>query len=228
MIQKAKRWSLWDFLLILFAYFLVAFLFYIFFRKILHNQNLANIITRYIASILLIFLPIYLIKKKYHQTKESLGLCQGKYNIYYYFFLGVSVAIIYWLFLIFVINDSLLVTVNKDAFPYDYKYHFILAPVSLSGFVTIFLVPFGEEIVFRGFLYNVLKIRYNVYLSLAIQGLVFSIIHVGFITLGIDIFIPRLVYGIILGVLYERTNSIYPNIIAHSTYNYLTYLLWVF
>jgi len=88
----------------------------------------------------------------------------------------------------------------------------------LSGMPLYFLVfasivaPFNEEILFRGFLVG----RIGVILS----ALVFAAPHyVGYSS--VSEFAAALVFGLIAGVVFKRTRSLYPSILAHVLINVL-------
>ena len=87
-------------------------------------------------------------------------------------------------------------------------------------FVTGIVAPIAEEIAFRGVLYGWLRQRFGVPAGVAISALLFSVAH------GIPALIPALaVQGMVLALLYERSGSLWPPIIAHGTYNAATVIL---
>ncbi|MDE1833325.1 MAG: CPBP family intramembrane metalloprotease [Candidatus Micrarchaeota archaeon] len=88
----------------------------------------------------------------------------------------------------------------------------------LSGMPLYFLVfasvvaPFNEEILFRGFLVG----RIGVILS----ALLFAAPHyVGYSS--VSEFAAALVFGLIAGLVFKRTKSLYPSILAHVLINVL-------
>jgi len=87
-------------------------------------------------------------------------------------------------------------------------------------FVTGIVAPIAEEIAFRGVLYGWLRQRFGVPAGVAISALLFSVAH------GIPALIPALaVQGMVLALLYERSGSLWPPIIAHGTYTAATIIL---
>ena len=80
----------------------------------------------------------------------------------------------------------------------------------------IVLIPICEEIVFRGVIFGYLKKRYNLIVSLIIQALAFGFMH-GNIVQGIYTFI----LGLVLGIIYIYTNSLYGSMLMHIIYNLL-------
>ncbi len=91
-----------------------------------------------------------------------------------------------------------------------------------SGFGGAFLmvlllttiVPFVEELAFRGLLYGWLRQRFEVWQSAAISSLFFAVMHDSLLL------VPAItVVGLVLALLYERHKSIWPCIVAHGAFN---------
>lgn len=76
------------------------------------------------------------------------------------------------------------------------------------------LTPVVEEMLFRGLVYNRLKIYYDVTIAAYISALIFAIAHFNLIQ-GIYAFIM----GIIFNLLYEKCRSIYAPVILHIATN---------
>lgn len=107
------------------------------------------------------------------------------------------------------------------------------------GIFTVFLAPMVEELIFRRSVFTFFK---NKNVAVIISALIFGFIHVSsacftdligimqntvtFKTLLID-FSYILIYGsmgLILSLLYKKTNNIYPVIMAHSLNNLLSFI----
>jgi membrane protease YdiL (CAAX protease family) len=78
------------------------------------------------------------------------------------------------------------------------------------------IVPIGEEVFFRGFVYGGLRARWGVTVALIVSGLFFAVVHVQLVH-GLPIF----VLGLLLAALYERTQSLVAPIVTHALYNIL-------
>lgn len=97
----------------------------------------------------------------------------------------------------------------------------MLAPAgpSLWGFLLVLplvsvLVPFVEELAFRGVLYGWLRRHLTSGLTMALSAVVFSIAH------GIPQLIPALLLvGLLLARLREMENSLWPCIAMHGVFN---------
>ncbi len=83
------------------------------------------------------------------------------------------------------------------------------------------IVPFAEELFFRGLVYGWLRRRMAVWLAASVSGLGFALLH------GIWWLIPALVLlGIVLALIYERSGSIWTAVITHGLFNSFTTLLY--
>ncbi|MEM7226579.1 MAG: CPBP family intramembrane glutamic endopeptidase [Pseudomonadota bacterium] len=86
--------------------------------------------------------------------------------------------------------------------------------------MVAFVVPFTEELVFRGLLYRWLRNRWGVFASALISGVCFAALH------NIVLLIPALtLLGMILAWLTERSGSIWPAIVTHGLFNAITVFL---
>ncbi len=92
------------------------------------------------------------------------------------------------------------------------------------AWVTVMVsAPVLEELLCRGLLYETMRRRWNVALSIAVSALFFGAIHGDLSTS-----IVAIVAGTIFSILYERTSSIFATIIVHSINNALAYALMCF
>jgi membrane protease YdiL (CAAX protease family) len=97
----------------------------------------------------------------------------------------------------------------------------IVAPAGFSWYsaigITVLagtMVPFGEELVFRGVLYRWMRDRWGVALGAVASALCFSVLH------GIPWLVPPIAaLGVILALVYEKSGSVWPAVIVHGLYN---------
>jgi len=80
-------------------------------------------------------------------------------------------------------------------------------------FATI-LGPILEEIFFRGFMYSAFKKKAGIIGAILLSSFLFSILHTN--PIG---FLPIMVLGILLALLYEKTGSLIPSIMVHMIHN---------
>ncbi|MDX9871570.1 MAG: CPBP family intramembrane glutamic endopeptidase [Clostridia bacterium] len=82
--------------------------------------------------------------------------------------------------------------------------------------VVSLLAPISEEMYFRGFLYPALRKRFGRIAAIILAGAFFGLLHFDLLR-----FIPITLGGVWLTLLYERTGSLYPAIMAHAVWNAL-------
>ncbi len=91
--------------------------------------------------------------------------------------------------------------------------------IMLAAFVlTVAVVaPIGEEIFFRGFVFNLLRNRLNLQSAVWISSALFAVLHV-----SVKNFLPILVIGVLLARLYHRTGSLWSCMVMHGMFNLLS------
>ncbi|MEU6699387.1 type II CAAX endopeptidase family protein [Pseudonocardia sp. NPDC046786] len=86
----------------------------------------------------------------------------------------------------------------------------VFAGVLLTGAL---LVPFAEELLFRGIGYGALR-RYGVWVAVPASSAVFALAH------GINVvLVVALLLGVVCALLYERSRSVWPAVVAHVVFN---------
>ena len=81
----------------------------------------------------------------------------------------------------------------------------------------------GEELLFRGVLQRLfIKLFKNPWAGILVTAFIFSAIHLQFYG-----FIPRFILGVLLGLLYWYSGSLWPAIIAHFAYDaFAVIMIW--
>lgn len=75
------------------------------------------------------------------------------------------------------------------------------------------LVPFAEEVLFRGIGYGALR-RYGVWVAAPASAAVFAIAH------GVNVvLVIAFLLGVACALLYERSRSIWPAVVTHAVFN---------
>lgn len=93
--------------------------------------------------------------------------------------------------------------------------------LGLWAMVTVVVsAPILEEVLCRGLILESLRKRYSAGVSILISALFFGMIHLDPATI-----VVATVSGVILGVLYVRTSSIFASIIVHSINNAMAFTL---
>jgi membrane protease YdiL (CAAX protease family) len=97
------------------------------------------------------------------------------------------------------------------------------APATLVYLVLIcFVAPVVEEVIFRGFIYVGLRQRFRPPLAVILSALVFGVTHV---RLAVPGMMAITCVGVLLALLYERSGSLWPSVIAHSVHNVLAFVV---
>ena len=99
---------------------------------------------------------------------------------------------------------------------------------AIMFFVTGFLAPIGEELIFRGVVFTGLR-KYNRFLAYAVSGF----IHVMNLVFAGNIFemvqmIPYAFSGLVFAYIYESTDNIWASILTHMTNNIFALLVILF
>ena len=88
----------------------------------------------------------------------------------------------------------------------------------VGAVVVVAIAPVCEEIVFRGFLYRVLRLRMRFWIAAALNGALFGVIH------GLSPIVPILAFlGFVLCWAYERAGTLYAPIAIHVINNAIAY-----
>jgi membrane protease YdiL (CAAX protease family) len=98
-----------------------------------------------------------------------------------------------------------------------------LAQLGAVLFAGAVIAPLVEEAYFRGLLLRWLRKRLWLPLAVVIDAALFAVVHGRFIThVGVEGIVVTAVLaipGVVLSILAIRTNSLWPGIVAHGTYN---------
>lgn len=82
------------------------------------------------------------------------------------------------------------------------------------------IVPFVEELFFRGIIYSWLRNRFNIGVGILISSAIFGLVHVDLAVAG-----TAFVLGIILGLVFEYSKSLWASVIIHSINNGIQILI---
>ncbi|ETX26978.1 CPBP family intramembrane glutamic endopeptidase [Roseivivax isoporae] len=97
-----------------------------------------------------------------------------------------------------------------------------LMPFVLSFIGGAILTPIGEEFLFRGVVANALN-RYGAWAGVGLSALIFGIVHGSGMTLLLAITI-----GLLSGMLFRTTGSVWPSVGLHATYNGMHSMAYAF
>lgn len=91
----------------------------------------------------------------------------------------------------------------------------------------VFIAPFVEEFLFRGFLNNLLRGKVNAFVRMSIVSILFAAIHMPYYIHNWIQFLAYLIISIVLFLVYERRRSLFDTILLHSLYNGLLVILFL-
>jgi membrane protease YdiL (CAAX protease family) len=94
--------------------------------------------------------------------------------------------------------------------------------VIMQGLLVVVLVPFAEEVLFRGVLYTAIRQRGRRRLALWTSALLFAVCHL--YPVGFFAFI---LLGLLLVAVYERTKNLLAPIVLHMLFNGINFALIV-
>jgi CAAX protease family protein len=95
--------------------------------------------------------------------------------------------------------------------------------LSLLGPIVIIAAPLGEELFFRGFLYQGLRRRFSVWTAAVFSGIFFGLVHFGGV--AFLLIVPSLTaVGIGLALVFERRRSLLASMAAHAVFNVVGYV----
>jgi membrane protease YdiL (CAAX protease family) len=91
------------------------------------------------------------------------------------------------------------------------------ALIIITGMI---LTPVAEELLFRGVLYQALRRSLPVGAAALLSAVIFAFMH-----LSVILFVPLLVMGLVLALIYEWSGSIVPTILVHACNNGIILLI---
>jgi membrane protease YdiL (CAAX protease family) len=219
-----STWTIKDVLLVIFFVFVISVVFYITLLELVGDNKTTFRLARYVTSLLTLFLPLLWIKKKYGLSKEALGLRKGHLKLSLLVLIGIGTALIYSLLVR--LTPLWQVSILTNLKVSNYYISLIFLPLSIDGFANIILTPISEEVMDRGFIYGYLRRKLGLVFGLILKALFFSLSHLGYIYGDMFYLIgSRFLIGLVLGILYETTGSIYSSIVFHSVFNYFIIIM---
>lgn len=82
------------------------------------------------------------------------------------------------------------------------------------GIMAVLVAPLAEEIMFRGFLFGVLKRYTDTYFAGLVSAILFAAVHV-----HVGFFLPLFALGVIFVIAYETTGCLLVSIFMHALFN---------
>lgn len=122
----------------------------------------------------------------------------------------------------FVIEHVYFLFITEDNTQGDFQAAAQAGPLMLILLIITgaILTPFGEELVFRGVIANALN-RYGALAGIVGSAAIFGIVHGPSVIL-----LNAFMVGLLTGVLFRRTHSIWPGFVVHIVYNGIWLLIY--
>lgn len=87
----------------------------------------------------------------------------------------------------------------------------------ILALAAVVMAPIGEEVCFRGFVYNILRQRAGVWAAALATGLLFGAVHCSLVQL-----LPLTVFGVLQCLLYEKCKTLTLPMVVHAVFNGLS------
>lgn len=122
-------------------------------------------------------------------------------------------------------------TDRSKLFDYFFRAHLPLTTdkyiFALKALELVCFAPLIEELLFRGFLNNLLRGKVNTFVRMSIVSILFAAIHFPHYIHNWIQFLAYLINSIVLFLVYERRRSLFDAILLHSLFNGLLVILFI-
>jgi len=182
------------------------------------------LIIDWISENLILIFIVFLILKKNKQSFMDLGWSGG--FEFKKIVLILTIGIFLWIAQVSITYYSRLFL--PENFPANemmniFEKHSTLYNKVILFFLLVIVTPIGEEIFMRGFIYRLLRLEYNTYISILISTLIFIIFH------PVLAWLPSLIIvNIVICLIYEKSKLIWDPILLHASINFLGFINIVF
>tara|TARA_B110000438_G_scaffold253521_1_gene259178 strand:+ start:2818 stop:3663 length:846 start_codon:yes stop_codon:yes gene_type:complete len=201
------------------VYILIPIVIFIGIIKFFLQSNIMNIILEVLlVDVGAIFIIFQIVKRYDFNVKNWLGINLISINKIKYFgiyFLAWPIIIL-WSQLIEYLNLEIFKSNNysKEIFDSLNNNYFLIF------FLACIVAPFCEEVIFRGYLYKIVKEKSNIATGVIINSIIFGVIH-----LEPSSIVPAAILGIALSIIRIKTKSLLPSITIHTFHNLLALIV---
>lgn len=166
------------------------------------------VIWRFFAELIPLVITIVMTFVFLYIEKRSIKLCFFN-NVFKGFSIGIFSGLV-WLF----IPVVMMISFNTMIFGEVQKIEML--PL---GFVSVFLNVVMQELLVRGYLYQMLKQKNNAIVACVVTTLIFTALHGGAFEVGIIPVFNVLTMSLLMTIVLEYTNSIIAPIMMHFSWN---------
>ena len=200
-------------------YILTSFVVFFSIIKFIINSNTTSIILEVLlVDIGAIYIIFQIIKRYDLNVKKWLGLklfSLRKIRFLGFYFLAWPIIIL-WTQLVEYLNLEIFKSNNYS----EEVFNSLNNNYVLIFFMACIIAPFCEEIIFRGYLYKIIRDKSNVLFAIVINSLFFGAIH-----FEPSAIVPAAILGVALSMVRLKTNSLLPSIAIHTFHNLLALII---
>lgn len=102
---------------------------------------------------------------------------------------------------------------------------FLIETTLLVNLTIIFIAALQEELIFRGFLINSLELRFSATSSIVLSSIIFALLHILNANFSMLAALNTFLAGLLLGLLYVQSRSIWLPVLYHFFWNAMIPLL---
>mgnify|MGYP006170946859 FL=1 len=200
-------------------YILTSFVVFFSIIKFIINSNTTSIILEVLlVDIGAIYIIFQIIKRYDLNVKKWLGLklfSLRKIKFLGFYFLAWPIIIL-WAQLVEYLNLEIFKSNNYS----EEVFNSLNNNYVLIFFMACIIAPFCEEVIFRGYLYKIIRDKSNVLFAIVINSLFFGAIH-----FEPSAIVPAAILGVALSIVRLKTNSLLPSIAIHTFHNLLALII---
>lgn len=183
-----------------------------------------RIIVRFASCIALILICIKYFKLKLSSKENSFSkiitrsfIIGGLLGLSLFSFMLFVDVIEYLIFKQYAASSAHELWLSKKDF--SSKSHWGETELFFGLFVACIIAPFAEEILFRVLFFNALKLHFKTPFAILIAATIFVIVH-----FNNPFIIGTMTFSIALSILYLRSGSLWPCVLAHGSFNFCSFI----
>jgi len=186
--------------------------------SVINNKQLVEAIID-LATLTTEFWLLFWLVKKYHASRQTLGLNGFSWWRFLLFVVGGLLILTTSVILIFSLVVWLVPSFNADqAQSNALTYGNSGVGLWLSFAAAVIVAPFVEELYFRGLILPVLMRRFGTFFGIFLTSLLFALLH-----FQPNVVIYTFILAIILAIIRLRLKSVIPSMLLHSLNNLIAF-----
>lgn len=224
---KHSPWSWKEFiqlliLVLVLVPFFIEYLLKNYLSESIKNELYTGTLVGFIMSIIFMFGLYYIAIQTNRLTWHEVGL--NRFHLSYWrpiagwtiVLIVVSILLVLVMALLGIeVENSKTESIQSQVTPLNFLIAFVSASI---------ISPIYEEIFYRGFLYRLLRSKRGIATGMIVSSFIFMIVHIP----TYNVLPATFASGLVFSWTYEKTGSVIPGIIIHSTFNGIALLLTAF